>query len=216
MAIPCKISASILNADFFALGQTVSEIIPYIDEIHFDVMDGNFVENISMGIPVIEALRPRFPETVFDVHLMINDPDFYWQPFAKAGSDIVVFHYEATTHSYINLKKIKDMGKKAGIALNPATDVSLLEPVKEYIDRVLVMTVEPGFGGQAFIPEMCRKIEKARKMFGDNLDIEVDGGINGKTIVDAKNAGANVFVVGSFIFAAPDKAERVRELRKHF
>ncbi len=211
-----KISASILNADFYSLGDEVTEILPLIDELHFDVMDGVFVENISMGLPVIDSLRTRFSDKVFDVHLMISNPDFYWDKFCNAGSDILVFHYEATPHSFILLKNIREKGKKAGIALTPATDVLVLEPIKEFIDRILIMTVEPGFGGQKFISSMCRKIEKTRKMFGDTIDIEVDGGINGETLGDAMHAGANVFVVGSYIFSASDKAERIHELKKHF
>lgn len=216
MGITYKIAASILNADFYELGTAINGIAPYIDELHFDIMDGAFVENISMGLPVIESLRPRFPNMVFDVHLMIQNPDFYWDRFCKAGSDILVFHVEATTHSYILLKKIRDLGVKAGISLNPQTDAACLESIKENIDRVLIMTVEPGFGGQSFITSMCRKIEKARKIMGDLIDIQVDGGINGATIADAKNAGANVFVVGSYIFSAEDKAAKIHELRKHF
>lgn len=216
MSITYKIAASILNADFYELGTSIASVAPLIDELHFDVMDGEFVENISFGLPVIESLRPRLPDVVFDVHLMIQNPGFYWEKFCKAGGDIVVFHYEATSHSYMILKNIREAGKKAGISLNPQTDVGLLESIKEYIDRVLIMTVEPGFGGQSFIAPICRKIEKARKIFGDSIDIEVDGGINGTTIADAMNAGANVFVVGSYIFAADDKVARIHELKKHF
>ena len=208
-----KISASILNADFLNLSSEVDEIVEIIDEIHLDVMDGHFVDNISFGIPVQEALNKKYSDKFFDTHLMITRPDKYYSSFIKAGANVLVFHYEATPHSYILLKRIKDEGIDAGVAINPATDVSLLEPIKEYIDRLLIMTVEPGFGGQKFIYEMVRKIEKARKIFGDNIDIEVDGGINDKTILDAKNAGANVFVVGSFIFGAEDRKKKVSLLK---
>ncbi len=208
-----KISASILNADFSRLYDDIREVEDDIDEIHCDVMDGHFVDNISFGAPVIASLRKRFSGMTFDTHLMITDPGKYYGDFIAAGSDILVFHQEAASHSYIILKKIRDAGIKAGLSLNPGTSLSLIEPVKELIDRLLVMTVEPGFGGQAFISTMCRKIEAARKMLGDDVDIQVDGGINPETIGKVKSAGANVFVVGSYIFKAEDKAERVGKIR---
>ena len=208
-----KISASILNADFLHLGDALTQVVPLVDEIHLDVMDGVFVDNISFGVPVAAGLRSAFPDSVIDTHLMISTPHRYWQEFVDMGSSIVTFHYEATDHSYALLKQLRAAGVDAGISLTPATDVRLLEPVTELIDRLLIMTVEPGFGGQSFEPAMLRKIERARELLGPAVDIEVDGGINDRTIADVQSAGANVFVVGSFIFGADDRAERVARLR---
>ncbi|TYB30832.1 MAG: ribulose-phosphate 3-epimerase [Candidatus Mcinerneyibacterium aminivorans] len=209
-----KISASILNANFLNLQKDIDEVIDVIDEIHFDIMDGRFVENISYGPQVLSSLRKRYKETVFDTHLMIDNPGKYWKNFQKAGSDIIVFHYEATPHSYIILKKIKESGLKSGISVTPGTDISILKPLKNYLDRLLIMTVEPGFGGQKYIPEMLKKVEKARKIFGNKIDIEVDGGIKNSNIKDFKDAGANVFVIGSYIFKADNKKQNVMNLRK--
>jgi ribulose-phosphate 3-epimerase len=208
-----KISASILNANFLRLGEELEEIVPLVDEIHLDVMDGVFVENISFGAPVVAGIRAAYPESVIDTHLMITTPHRYWRDFVEIGSTIVTFHYEATHHAYALLMQLREAGVAAGISLTPATDVRLLEPVREYIDRVLVMTVEPGFGGQSFEPAMLRKVEAARRMLGPAVDIEVDGGINDRTIATVKSAGANVFVVGSHIFGSTDRAGRIRELR---
>lgn len=209
-----KISASILNANFLKLGEEIAEIKEYIDEIHLDVMDGHYVDNISFGPELISCIRKEYGSITLDTHLMIDNPDKYWINFIEAGSDILVFHQEATQRAYIILKKIKEMGKLAGISINPATDISLISPLKEIIDRVLIMTVEPGFGGQDFIKPMLKKIEKAREILGDTIDIEVDGGINDKTIRDARNAGANTFVVGSYIFRAKDKVAEIEKLRE--
>jgi len=206
-----KISASILNADFSRLKDDIDSVLPFIDEIHCDVMDGHFVDNISFGAPVIERIRSAFPETVIDTHLMIRDPEKFRTDFIAAGSDILVFHLEATPHAYITLKRIKDAGIQAGISLTPATDISLLEPLASLLDRILIMTVEPGFGGQSFIPEMLKKIKKARTLFKD-IDIQVDGGINEKTLPYALEAGANVFVVGSYLFSHENKSERAAQL----
>lgn len=208
-----RISASILNADFMALGAAVDEILPHVDEIHLDVMDGRFVDNISFGLPVVESLRAAYPSAFLDTHLMISDPDRYWDRFRAAGSDVVTIHYEATPHAYILLARMKEQGIGAGISLTPATDAGLLEPLMDVIDRVLVMTVEPGFGGQKMIPAMLRKVEKTRKLLGEKVDIQVDGGVDDGTIASLRDAGANVFVVGSFIFKAQDKKERVDALR---
>jgi len=207
-----KISASILNADFSCLNGDIQSVINHIDEIHCDVMDGHFVHNISFGAPLVQAVRSAFPQAVIDTHLMISDPEQYREDFIKAGSDILVFHYEATPHAYITLKRIKEAGIRAGISVTPATEISLLEPLAPFLDRVLIMTVEPGFGGQQFIPEMLPKIRKARALFGE-IDIQVDGGINEKTLPEALNAGANVFVVGSYLFNSDDKSERAARLR---
>ncbi len=209
-----KLSASILNADFLNLEKDIDEVIDSIDEIHFDIMDGSFVNNISYGPQVLSSLKKKYEKITFDTHLMIDNPSKYWRKFYDAGSDFIVFHYEATPHSYIILKNIRDANAKSGISITPGTDVSLLKPIKNYIDRILIMTVEPGFGGQKCIPEMLSKVEKARKMFDKQVDIEVDGGINDRNIADFKKAGANVFVVGSYIFKANNKKQKALKLKK--
>ncbi|MEM5948157.1 ribulose-phosphate 3-epimerase [Spirochaetia bacterium 38H-sp] len=209
-----KISASILNANFLRLGQEISEIKDYIDEIHLDIMDGHYVDNISFGPDIISLIRKEFSDITLDTHLMICNPDKYWHTFIEAGADILVFHKEATQKAYHILEKIKKSGKLAGISLNPATDINQIEPLVDVIDRVLIMTVEPGFGGQSFIKPMLKKIEKARKILGDNIDIEVDGGINNNTVKDAQKAGANTFVVGSHIFKSSDKIAEIEKLRE--
>ncbi len=210
-----KISASILNADFLHLKEDIDSIINHVDEIHLDIMDGNFVDNISFGIPVLKNIFKHYSKMIFDTHLMINSPHKYLKDFISIGSNIITFHHEATTHSYILIKKIKDSGVSAGISVNPGTNIGLLEPLKDIVDRILVMTVEPGFGGQEMIVSMLKKVEKARKLFGDNVDIEVDGGIDAGNILSAKNAGANVFVVGSHIFGSQDRKETIRILKSN-
>jgi ribulose-phosphate 3-epimerase len=211
--VKLKIGASILDANFLHLKDQIDAVVDDVDEIHLDVMDGVFVDNISFGPSIISQVRAAYPEAFLDTHLMISRPDAMWRHFQTAGSDVVTFHYEMTPHTYIICKEMHDAGIQAGVSVTPATDVAVLEPVTEYIDRVLTLTVEPGFGGQAFIPAMLRKIERARKLFGDDVDIQVDGGIKNTTIVDAKNAGANVFVLGSYFFKAEDPRERVLEIR---
>jgi ribulose-phosphate 3-epimerase len=208
-----KISASILDANFMHLKDQIDAVVGDVDEIHLDVMDGVFVDNISFGPAIISQVRAAYPEAVLDTHLMISRPEAMWRHFQTAGSNVVTFHYEMTPHTYIVCKQMHDAGIQAGVSVTPATDVAVLEPVTEYIDRVLILTVEPGFGGQAFIPAMLRKIERARKLFGDDVDIQVDGGIKNTTILDAKSAGANVFVLGSYFFKADDPRERVLEIR---
>jgi len=209
-----KLSASILNANFLSLKKDIDSVIKYIDEIHLDIMDGHFVENLSYGFPILEALKNQNYKKPLDTHLMISNPQKYWKSFCKQGSDILTFHYETTSHSYIILKKILEFGCQAGISLTPATPIEVINPIKNYIDRILIMTVEPGFGGQSLIPEMLEKIEKARRIVGDGVDIEVDGGVKPKLINDLKKAGANVFVVGSYIFKAGNKKENCNKLIK--
>ena len=209
-----KIGASILDADFLHLDEQISAVVNVADEIHLDVMDGVFVDNISFGPGIISQVRTAYPGAFLDTHLMISRPEALWRSFVHAGSDLVTFHYEMTPHSYIVCRNIREAGARAGVSVTPQTDVRLLEPIKEYIDRVLVLTVEPGFGGQAFVTAMLRKIEAARKLFGDDVDIQVDGGIKDSTVGAARRAGANVFVAGSYIFKADDPAARVQELRE--
>ena len=170
--------------------------------MHIDVMDGHFVPNISFGADVVAAMRPH-SKLVFDCHLMVSNPENHIETFARAGADILTIHAEATDHMHGTLQKIRAAGMKVGVVINPGTPLVTIEPVLNLVDQVLLMTVNPGFGGQAYIPEVAEKIEalvKLREAKGLNFDIEVDGGIDDKTIHSAKNAGANVFVAGSYLF----------------
>jgi ribulose-phosphate 3-epimerase len=198
-----KIAPSILSADFSCLGQQVREAAKAgADYIHVDVMDGHFVPNISIGIPVVESLR-RITRIPLDVHLMIEKPELFIEKFARAGADIITVHVEACTHLDSTIKTIRKLGKKAGVSLNPATPLSAIDEILGSVDLVLVMTVNPGFGGQEFISSVVDKIARLKQILYNRkikAELEVDGGITAKTAPIVVKAGANVLVAGSAIF----------------
>jgi len=212
-----KIAPSLLSADFSKLGEEVENIERLgADLIHIDVMDGHFVPNITIGPMVVKAIR-RGSKLLFDVHLMIENPDKYIEDFAKAGADIISVHVECCPHLNRTLQAIKQLGKRAAVALNPATPLSTIEWVLDEVDMVLLMSVNPGFGGQTYIESVTEKIHGLKRMIDSrslNVDIEVDGGININNVSMVKQAGANVIVAGSAIFGAKDKAEAILKLRQ--
>lgn len=210
---PILISPSILSADFSKLGEEIWRLEQAgADMVHIDVMDGHFVSNITIGADVIRSIR-KHTSLTFDVHLMISEPEKYIEGFAAAGADIITIHYEAIANPATLLKKIHDLGCKAGISLMPATPSSALLDLLQYIDLILVMTVEPGFGGQSFMYDQLPKIKELAEKIGDEIILEVDGGINALTAKLAIEAGANALVSGSYIFSANDTKEAIATLR---
>ena len=211
-----KISPSVLAADFTRLGEELLDIERAgADMVHLDVMDGVFVTNISFGLPVIEALRKK-SSIIFDVHLMIVEPEKYVARFVDAGADIVTFHHEATKDTAAVLKMIREKGAKAAVSVKPGTPVEDIYPYLELCDMVLIMTVEPGYGGQALIPETLEKVRKLKAEIdkrGLSVDIQVDGGINADNAPLAKKAGANILVAGSSVFKAQDRKAAIDVLR---
>ncbi len=210
-----KISPSILACDFSILKEEIDSIVKYSDYLHIDVMDGNFVNNITFGPGLIKDIRKHYDIT-FDVHLMINDPLKYIDDFAKAGSDIITFHYESDSDIQKTIEKIKSLNKKVGISIKPNTTVDVIKNYLSQLDLVLVMSVEPGFGGQKFQSSSLNKITELKKLkneYNYKYEIEVDGGINETTIELVKQAGVEVVVAGSYIFNSENRKNKINSLK---
>lgn len=209
-----KIAPSILSADFSRLGEEIAAVDKAgCDYIHIDVMDGHFVPNITLGPPIIKSLR-NVSDKPFDVHLMIDPAQPFLEAFADAGADIITVHVEADAHLDRSLQVIRSLGKKAGVSLNPATPAQAVACVLDNVDLVLVMSVNPGFGGQSFIPGQLGKIREIREMIGDRpIELEVDGGVKADNAADVVAAGANVLVAGSAVFSGDDYAGNIAALR---
>ena len=211
-----KIAPSILSADFSKLGEEILAVEKGgADYIHIDVMDGHFVPNITIGPLIVDAIRP-ITKLPLDVHLMIENPDQYIEAFAKAGADYITVHVEASRHLHRTIQNIKSYGVKAGVVLNPATPVESIQHIIADIDMVLLMSVNPGFGGQKFIPEVLPKIRKVKEMAeqkGLDIEIEIDGGVNSETAKLCMEAGANVLVAGSAIYNQEDYAKAISLIR---
>ena len=213
-----KLAPSILSADFARLLEDVKKVEKAgCEYLHIDVMDGHFVPNITLGPGIVKSIR-KYVNMVFDAHLMIENPDNYIKEFADAGCDIIVVHQEACTHLHRTIQNIKSHGIKAGVALNPATPIETIKYVLQDVDMVLLMSVNPGFGGQSYIPVVTEKIKELKALIDEmnlDIDIEVDGGVKPSNIAEVVNAGANVIVAGSAIFNAGNIDEAVKSLREN-
>ena len=211
-------SPSILAADFAALGRDINAVEKAgADYLHFDVMDGHFVPNISFGLPVLRSVR-KVTGLPLDVHLMISEPDRYLEEFIAAGADIVTVHWESEGDTRAQIRRIRELGAKASVSIRPGTPLAEILPPLPELDMVLIMTVEPGFGGQGFIPETIPKIRELRRIIkeqGYACDIEIDGGVTRENVAEIAKYGANVIVAGSAVFAAADPGEALRELRRN-
>lgn len=211
-----KIAPSILSADFAILGDEIRKIEEAgADMVHIDVMDGHYVPNLTIGLPVIKSIR-KITKLPFDVHLMIDNAEQYLEHYYEAGADIITVHAEAVKHIHRVIQTIHKLGIKAGVALNPGTPLCMVEPVLEDVDMILLMSVNPGFGGQSYIPAVTGKIRELRRMLDErnlNTDIQVDGGIDATTVKDVIEAGANVIVAGSAVYKAEDTREIISILR---
>lgn len=210
-----KISPSILACDFSILKEEINTIVNDVDYLHIDVMDGNFVNNITFGPGLVADIRKHF-SVVFDVHLMLSRPLNYIEQFSKAGSDIITFHYESDSDIQETINKIKFFNKKVGLSIKPSTNVDVLLPYLDQLDLVLIMSVEPGFGGQKFDESSLDKISKLKSMKKEKnfkYEIEVDGGINDKTIDLVKKAGVEVVVSGSYIFNSDNRKDKINSLK---
>ena len=209
-----EIAPSVLSADFARLAEEIAEITEAgVKIVHLDVMDGHFVPNITIGPPVIAKLR-SVSDLVFDAHLMISDPEKYADPFARTGTDHITFHIETTDDPERLVEKLHDLGCTAGICLNPETPVEAIEAVAPICEMVLVMTVHPGFGGQAFMPDAAKKIARIRKLVGPDVRIEVDGGIDPQTAPKAVSYGADTLVAGNAIFGETDRVAAINAIRE--
>ena len=212
-----KISPSILSADFCKLAEEIKAVeTAGADYIHIDVMDGHFVPNISVGPFIVKTVK-KITNLPLDVHLMISDPDKYLDEFIAAGSDIIVVHVEAAPHLQRTISYIKEKGIKAGVALNPSTPLSTLDHILEYVDMIVIMSVNPGFGGQKFIESILTKIEDTRNIIEENnmnIELEVDGGVNINNIEKIAGAGANVFVAGSGVYGTEDYAQTISLMKE--